>query len=114
MTASTRFVTPFHRVLTGENITTGLETAIVSTKVWLRPAKMSATVGSLVVLFSFATMVSTLIVGWAIALTAMLTGATITLDFNKFGEGWLEVAGLSVALASAPLVYVRFRKILRG
>lgn len=57
-------------------------------------------------LILFSVMSGSVIVLFMIALSAMLNGGIIKLDFNSLGEGWFEVAIWGLALIPS-LVYVR-------
>ncbi len=50
-------------------------------------------------------------IGLLIATMAMVDGGRVTLDFNQYNEGWLEVFGLAWALLLTPWAYKRVRPV---
>ena len=49
-------------------------------------------------LYVLTLLLSSLIILFYVALLAMLMGGVITLDFNAYNEGWLEVLLLGIAI----------------
>ncbi len=60
-------------------------------------------------LYTLAVYFGTVAIGLLVAVSAMLHDGVVALDFNHYGEGWLEALGLAWAVMLTPWVYVTIR-----